>query len=95
MPEPETGGCQGDGGEGVSDELVVARGDGAEVFEFVEEALDEVALAVERGIDGTLDQAVTPGRDAWPGAVSGDEFEDGMGVVAAVGDDAALDGRNT
>ncbi len=32
----------------VSGEFVVARGDGAKVLEFIEEALDEVAFAVER-----------------------------------------------
>ena len=32
--------------------LVVAGGDGAEVLELVEEALDEVAVAVEEGAEG-------------------------------------------
>ncbi len=55
MSEPEASGCEGDCREEVCGELVVACGDAAEVFELVEEALDEIALAVEFGIDGTLD----------------------------------------
>jgi hypothetical protein len=39
-----------DAGEEVSGEFVVAGGDGAKVLEFVEEALDEIALAVEREV---------------------------------------------
>ena len=34
-------------GKEISSELVVARGDGAKMLEFVEEALDEIAFAVE------------------------------------------------
>jgi len=37
-------------GEEISGEFVVPRGDGTKVLEFVEEALDEVAFAVEREI---------------------------------------------
>ena len=37
-------------GEEISGEFVVARGDGPKVLEFVEEALDEIAFAVEREI---------------------------------------------
>ena len=39
-----------DAGEEISGEFVVARGDGAKVLEFVEEALDEIAFAVEREV---------------------------------------------
>jgi hypothetical protein len=60
MSEPQSNGCDGDGGEEVSSELVVTGGDASEVFEFVEEALDEVAVAVELGIDRTLDAAGAP-----------------------------------
>jgi hypothetical protein len=37
-------------GEEISGEFVVACGDGTKVLEFVEEALDEIAFAVEREI---------------------------------------------
>src|SRR4249920_4192912 len=39
-----------DPAEEISGELVVACGDGAEMCEFVEEALDEIALAIEREV---------------------------------------------
>jgi len=39
-----------DSGEEISSEFVVARGDGAVVFDFIEEALDEIALAIEHEI---------------------------------------------
>jgi hypothetical protein len=45
-------------GEEISGEFVVACGDGAKVLEFIEEALDEVAFAVEREIASTLDFAI-------------------------------------
>ena len=93
MSDPETGGGEGDGGEEVSCELVVARGDASEVFELVEEAFDEVALSVERGIDRALDLAVLLGRDVGPRAVIGDELDDGLGVIAPVGDGVAGRGK--
>ena len=86
MPEPESDRCDCNGGEEVSSEFVVARGDPAEVFDLVEEALDKVALAVEFGVDRALDLAASLGRDMRLGAVAGDHLDDGLGVVAAVGD---------
>jgi hypothetical protein len=83
-PEPDSGEC--DGGKEVPGELVIAGGDSSEVFELVEEALDEVALPVDRGIDRALDLAVPLGRDVRVGAMGGDEIDDGTRVVAAVGD---------
>ncbi len=40
-----------DEGEVVGVVLFIARGDGSEVFEFIEEALDEVAVSVEEGAE--------------------------------------------
>ena len=37
-------------GEEISCEFVVSRGDGPEMFEFVEEALDEIAFAIKREV---------------------------------------------
>jgi hypothetical protein len=45
-------------GEEISGEFVVACGDGAKVLEFVEEALDEIALAVEREVASPRDLAI-------------------------------------
>ena len=89
MSEPESDRCDCNGGEEVASELVVARGNSTEVFDLVEEALDKVALAVEFGIDRALDLAVSLGRDLGIGAVVGDQPDDGLSVVAAVGDRVA------
>ena len=47
-----------DGGEEIALGLVVARGDGAKVLEFVEEALDEIAFAVEHEVALAQDLAI-------------------------------------
>jgi len=89
MPEPESNGSESDCGEEISGEFVIARGDAAEVFEFVEEALDEVALSVDRWIDRALVLSVALGRDMGGGAAGLDDCDDGAGVVTAIGDDVA------
>ncbi len=89
MAEAYACASKGDCGEEVSCELVISGGDSPDVLEFVEEALDEVALAVERGIDRALGLAIPLCRDVGPGAVVGDEFDDGFGVIAPVGDGVA------
>lgn len=93
MFDPEAGCGEGDGGEEVPSELVIARGDGAEVFEFVEEALDEVALAVEPGVDGAPHADVALAGDVGPSPARLDHLDDGPGVIAAVGDDVASEGK--
>ena len=50
-PHPQSGGGERDGSEEVGGQLVVAGSNPPEMFEFAEEALDEVALAVEAWID--------------------------------------------
>lgn len=70
-------------------ELVRERGNVTEMLELAEQAVDEVALAVKRGGDRTLEPAVAPGRDVGSRAPFGDQPEDGLGVTAAVGDDVA------
>lgn len=84
----------GDGGEfneahEVDEQLVVSGGDTAELFELVEEALDDVAFLVEVQIVGTLDFAVSFGRDDDLGAGLGDPFDEMVGIVALVGDGGA------
>ena len=44
-------------------ESLSCRCDAAEVLELIEEALDEVAMAVEGGIDSALHLAIAGGRD--------------------------------
>ena len=50
-------------GEEISGKFIVARGDGAKVLEFIEEALDEIALAIERKVASPRDLSVGLRRD--------------------------------
>ncbi len=84
--DPEVDGGEGDCGVEVSCELVMAGRDASEVLEFVEEAFDEIALAVEVMGCGALLPAIPLGRDVGTRAMVGNELEDGAGVMAAVGD---------
>jgi hypothetical protein len=63
--EPEDDANQLDGGKECVSEAVVARGDGAEVLEFVKEPFDEVALAIQGEAGGSLLKAICLGRDDW------------------------------
>ena len=85
--DPEADAGKGDCGEQVSCELVIAGRDASEVFELVEEAFHEVALAVEVMGCGALLPAIPLGRDVGARAMVGNAFEDAAGVTAAVGDD--------
>ncbi len=54
MSQPYPDGSELDRSEVVVAALVVARGDGAEMLEFAEEALDEVAIAIEERTEGRM-----------------------------------------
>jgi len=56
------------------------------VLELAEEALDEVALAVDRGIYGALEFAVLLRGDVGAAAARADQLDHRLSVVAAVGD---------
>ena len=84
--DPEADAGEGDCGEEVSCELVMADRDASKVLELVEETFHEVALAVQVMGCGALLPAVPLGRDVGARAVVGNELEDGAGVIAAVGD---------
>ena len=64
----------------------VARCDGSEVLELVEEALDEVPVAIQEGAEGWL---VHPARD-WlhvgPGSLGRHGLAQDVAVVGAIGD---------
>ena len=92
MPEPEPNGSECDGCEEVSRELVVARGDASEVFEFVEEALDEVALAVNLGLNDAADADIALRGDVRGGAGGLYQGDDRMREVAPIGNDVARQG---
>ncbi len=87
-------GCECDGGKEVSCEFVVACGNTSEVFEFVEEPLDEVTLAIDLGIDRSLDLDVALGWDVRNGATGLDKLDDGAGVIAAISDHIAGQGQS-
>ena len=89
MSEPEPCGREGDGGEEVAGQLVVAGGDAAEVLELVEEAFDEVALPVHGFVDGALDLAGPVRGDVSASSEAFDVRHDSFAVVAAVADDIA------
>jgi hypothetical protein len=59
------------------------------VLDLVEEALGQVTAAVERWVDRALALAVAAGRDVSAPALGGDEVQQGVGIVAAIGDEVA------
>lgn len=73
-----------DASEEISGELVVARGDGTKVLEFVEEALDQVALAIEREITAARHLAVDLGRNHRRDVASLERFDEGVSVESLV-----------
>lgn len=83
--KPDDGGGQVDSCEEVSGGFVIACGNGAKLFKFAEEILDEVALFVQFFVEGARVFAVALGRDH--GSFSGGEkrFHHALvGVVSLV-----------
>lgn len=62
------------------------------MLELAEEALDEVALAVEPRVDGSLDLAVAGRRNVSLAPSLAHQIEDRLSVVAPIGDEG-LGGR--
>jgi hypothetical protein len=71
-------------GEKISGEFVVARGDGAKVLEFIEEALDEIALAIERKVASPRDLSVGLRRDHRGDLSLCESIEQCIGIVSLV-----------
>jgi len=59
------------------------------MLELAEEALDEIALAIDASTDRALDQSLAGGRDMGLGAASLDHVQESVGIIAAVGHDIA------
>ncbi len=76
-------------GKEIPGKFVVARRDSAEVFELVEEALDEIAFAVERVVACTLDFAVGLWRDYRGDFALGESVDQRIGVVGLIGEQGA------
>lgn len=85
-PHPNSRGGEFDEGEVVGVVLFVARGDGPEVFELAEEALDEVAISVEEAAEGRDVPAVWHRLDVGPGAAGRQIGSEGVAVVGTVGE---------
>ena len=71
-------------GEEVLGVFLIARRDGAKVFDFVEEALDEVSLAVQGLVEMVRGYAVGLGRDVGPEPVPQRGFAQGVAVIGSV-----------
>lgn len=71
----------------VSSELVVSRCDAAEVFDLVEEALDEVPLLVEDGIEAAPLCSCRSTRDDWAGPACRNGHHGTLPVIAFVRQD--------
>ena len=56
------------------------------MLELAEVAFDDVASAVDRRVDPSLHLAVPLGRDVGASAPGSDKVDDGLGVVATIGD---------
>lgn len=61
--EPDGSGSEVDCGQEIFGGLVIAGGDGAELFGFAEELFDQVARLVELAIKIVRRNAASPGRD--------------------------------
>ena len=84
--EPDGDSCEFDEPHEVGEELIVSCRDAAELFELVEEALDDVALFVKLGVIATFDRSISLGRNDDLAAGFGDPVAEVIGVVALVGD---------
>ena len=71
-------------GEKISGELVVACCDGPEVLEFVKEALNEVALAIEGEVTRRRNRPAGMGRNDRSDLPRGEGFDEGIGIVGLV-----------
>jgi len=73
-------------GEEISGEFVVACSDATKMLEFVEEALDEVAFAVEDKVACPRCLAIGLGRDHRGDSALGEFVDQRIGVVSLVAD---------
>jgi len=72
-PEPSC--SKGDGGHEVTRQLVEASCDTSKVLEFAEEALDQIALAVDAAVDGAAHEALAGRGDMGFGPAGSDQIE--------------------
>lgn len=75
-----------DGGKEVCGDFVIARRDPSELFEFIEEAFDKVALLVEREVAGSSDGSVAFGGDHRRDAGLEKRLDQAIGIEGFVAD---------
>ena len=85
MSQPYTDRGELDGCEVVVVSLIVSGRDSSEVFEFVEEAFDQVAIFVEEVTEHRFDHALRHGADIGPGAARIHFCAQSIGVIGPVG----------
>src|SRR6202022_1873931 len=83
--EEDCNGSQLHPGEEISRKLVITCGDGAEVLEQIEEALDQIAFTVECEVALPLDVSVGLGRNNRSDSTLGESFHERIGVISFVG----------
>ena len=71
----------------ISREFVIACRNSAKVLEFVEEALDEIALAIQNKIAGQWRLAAGVGRNHRGDLPLGEGLNEGIGVVCLIGNE--------
>ena len=82
--EEDCNGSQLRPGEEISRKLVVTCGDGAEVLEPIEEALDQIAFTIECEVALPLDVSVGLGRNDRSDSTLGESFDERIGVISFV-----------
>src|ERR1700730_4134201 len=82
--EEDCNGSQLHPGEEISRKLVVTCGDGAEVLEQIEEALDQIAFTIECEVPLPLDVSVGLGRNDRSDSTLGESFDERIGVISFV-----------
>jgi len=73
-----------DASKKIPGELVIACRDRTKMLEFVEEALDEIAFAIERKVARQRDRATRMGRNDWGDLPVRQGFEEGIRVIGFV-----------
>lgn len=75
--------------EEVSGGFLVTRGDAPEVFDQIEEALDEIAFGIEREVARALDFAVGFRRNNHGDAAPFETADEAVAVITLVGEEGA------
>lgn len=78
-----------DGAEECAFELVIARRDGSELFEIVEETLDQIAFAVQHEIGLAWCASICLGRNDRRNLTRFEPVDEGIGIIGFVGQEGS------